>query len=514
MRLADLIYLPLIALWQQKVRTLLTTLGVVFGSYVLAASLSIGQGVQNTFEKLAERSNSLRKVSVTPGLAPSSAKTQPVPVEVKGNTTDEKRERIREALSQVWRPNPDGPRRLELSADKLKELAAIPHVETVVPIVNQYGFAIIDGHSERMSVGGVRPDDEDCQRRLLIGRSFESSGEKAALVSEFLLYQMGFVDDADVNQVVGKTLRLEFESDRRDAGLMLWLSKSDYSQPTREENLVLEKIRNKLPEILPKLDLSPADQVVLNNAIQPAPAPKVEPFAKEFEIVGVVRERTKVERNQSWDPLQSYSSVLLPYQSASDLFFEIPGHEKLGVENAIVIVDRNENAKVVVEEISAAGVHAQSLLEHIERERLMYLMIFAGMTCVATVALLVAALGITNTMLMSVLERTREIGIMKAVGAGNGQLLFMFLAEGALIGTTGGVIGLLLAWGSSFPGDSWVRSMVMRDLKIELKDSIFLFPPWLAAVVVMFAVLVTTVAAVFPARRAAKIDPVRALRHE
>jgi putative ABC transport system permease protein len=167
-----------------------------------------------------------------------------------------------------------------------------------------------------------------------------------------------------------------------------------------------------------------------------------------------------------------------------------------------------------VEEISAAGVHAQSLLEHIERERLMYLMIFAGMTCVATVALLVAALGITNTMLMSVLERTREIGIMKAVGAGNGQLLFMFLAEGALIGTTGGVIGLLLAWGSSFPGDSWVRSMVMRDLKIELKDSIFLFPPWLAAVVVMFAVLVTTVAAVFPARRAAKIDPVRALRHE
>jgi putative ABC transport system permease protein len=136
------------------------------------------------------------------------------------------------------------------------------------------------------------------------------------------------------------------------------------------------------------------------------------------------------------------------------------------------------------------------------------------MTCVAAVALLVAALGIANTMLMSVLERTREIGIMKAVGAGNGHLLCVFLLEGALIGLCGGALGLLFAWGASFPGDAWVRSMVTRDLKIDLQESLFAFPPWLLLTVLLFAVAVTTAAAVYPARRAALVHPVAALRHE
>jgi putative ABC transport system permease protein len=119
-----------------------------------------------------------------------------------------------------------------------------------------------------------------------------------------------------------------------------------------------------------------------------------------------------------------------------------------------------------------------------------------------------------NTMLMSVLERTREIGVMKAVGAGNGQLQLIFLIEGTLIGIGGGGAGLLLAWGASYPGDLWVRSMVSRDIKVDLKSSLFVFPPWLLLTVVIFAVLVTTLAAVYPARRAAKIDAVAALRHE
>ena len=106
------------------------------------------------------------------------------------------------------------------------------------------------------------------------------------------------------------------------------------------------------------------------------------------------------------------------------------------------------------------------------------------MTCVAVVALLVSALGIANTMLMSVLERTAEIGIMKAVGADNRHLQFIFLVEGALIGLLGGGIGLLLAWAASYPGDAWVRSMVMRDLKVDLKGSIFVFPPWMVGAVV------------------------------
>ena len=144
----------------------------------------------------------------------------------------------------------------------------------------------------------------------------------------------------------------------------------------------------------------------------------------------------------------------------------------------------------------------------------MYLLIFGGMTCVAAVAVLVAALGITNTMLMSVLERTREIGIMKAVGAGNGTLQFVFILEGALIGLFGGSLGLLACFGASYPGDAYIHNRVTRDMQIEIEGSLFAFTPTMMIAVIGFSVLVTTLAAVIPARRAARIDPVTALRYE
>jgi putative ABC transport system permease protein len=115
---------------------------------------------------------------------------------------------------------------------------------------------------------------------------------------------------------------------------------------------------------------------------------------------------------------------------------------------------------------------------------------------------------------MSVLERRREIGIMKAVGAADWQLQTLFVIEGGLIGVIGGALGLLLAWSISFPGDGWVRSLVHRDMDIELTGSIFAFPSWIALTVVLSTVGVTIVAALYPARRAATVDPVTALRHD
>jgi putative ABC transport system permease protein len=78
----------------------------------------------------------------------------------------------------------------------------------------------------------------------------------------------------------------------------------------------------------------------------------------------------------------------------------------------------------------------------------------------------------------------------------------------------GGVLGLLLAWTASYPADAWARSLISRDLKFELKESLFVFPAWLTVGAVLFAVVVTTLAAVYPARRAARVEPLQALRHE
>ncbi|MDB5392319.1 MAG: ytrF 1 [Planctomycetaceae bacterium] len=514
MRFTDLLKLPLVALWQQKVRTLLTTLGVVFGSFVLAASLSIGQGVQDTIERMSHRSDFLRKIRVGPAWGDSKTEEKAEQIEIKGEMQEDKRDRIRKATLQSKQRFATDRMRIKLTREKLQELAALPHVESVVPVIWQYGTALIDGQAQAVDIGSGRPVDVDCQRRLVAGRLFESSSETAALVSEFLLYRLGLTDDDAVKSVVGRTLRLEFRPQHHEPGFSLSLRKSDDTDVTREELAVLDKIRAQLPTAVTKLDLNPADLQTLQKAIHGVARPTSGPFHADFKIVGVLRLRNEEEQKEPWDPLRVETEVVLPFETATDLYFRVPGQNKQGIGQAIVIVDDEQNAKEVFKKIAETGLSTDALLEYIERERLMYLMIFGGMTCVAAVALLVAALGIANTMLMSVLERTREIGIMKAVGAGNGHLQFIFLAEGALIGISGGVCGLLLAWGASFPGDAWVRTIVTRDLKIDLEGSIFAFPPWLIFVVVSFAVLVTTLAAVFPARRAARIDPVRALRHE
>jgi len=168
----------------------------------------------------------------------------------------------------------------------------------------------------------------------------------------------------------------------------------------------------------------------------------------------------------------------------------------------------------VIEQIQALGLKEWSLLKFVDRVKLNLTLMLFVMTFLATVALLVSALGITNTMFMSVLERTREIGIMKAVGARSLHVQGIFLIEGALIGAIGGAFGLLLSWVVSLPGNSVARALMERQTGTHLDESLFLFPLWLTVGVPLFAILVTTLAAVYPARRAAGVNPITALRYE
>jgi putative ABC transport system permease protein len=513
-RFADILGLALSSLWQQKVRTALTLLGVVFGSFVLAASLSIDQGVQDTIVRESHRTDILRRITVRPRWGGTEADLPAEELEVKGNMSDARRQRLRQAL--VERKLRSGLRRphVALTREKLRELADLDHVEAAVPVVWQSGFALLDGQAQPADVASVRPEEVACRERLVAGSFFDNPDEHAVVVSEFLLYRLGLTGEEAADQVVGKNLRLEFRPVQREGGIGIYLFKPDGGELTRDEAAALDKVRGQLPAVVLNLKLSATEKEVLGKALRPRPADSAAVSSEEFPIRGVVRLATEEERKGPWDPLRVEADVLLPFQTATDLCFRVPGLGQQGVDQAVVVVDREEHVKEVFGQIKEMGLDGHAALEFIDRERFMYLMIFGGMTCVAAVALLVAALGIANTMLMSVLERTREIGIMKAVGAGNGQLLLVFLVEGALLGLLGGALGLLLAWGASFPGDAWVRSLVSRDLKIELHEALFVFPPWLCGAVLLFAVVVTTLAAVYPARRAARVDPVTALRHE
>jgi len=126
---------------------------------------------------------------------------------------------------------------------------------------------------------------------------------------------------------------------------------------------------------------------------------------------------------------------------------------------------------------------------------------------IASIALLVAGVGIANTMYMSVVERTREIGVMKAIGATNKHILQMFLIESLIIGLIGGVVGVILGSGLAYGISYYAQSAGLGILQAAVT-------PELVISGIAFAVVASVVAGILPARKAAKKNPVDALRYE
>jgi putative ABC transport system permease protein len=120
---------------------------------------------------------------------------------------------------------------------------------------------------------------------------------------------------------------------------------------------------------------------------------------------------------------------------------------------------------------------------------------------VAAVSLLVGGIGIMNIMLVSVTERTREIGLRLAVGALESEVLLQFLIEAVVLSALGGVIGIIIATAASYG-----LSMVMGVP--------YAFDPTINLLSLMFSAAIGVVFGYFPARRAAQMDPIEALRHE
>jgi putative ABC transport system permease protein len=115
-------------------------------------------------------------------------------------------------------------------------------------------------------------------------------------------------------------------------------------------------------------------------------------------------------------------------------------------------------------------------------------------------------------MTMAVLQRTHEIGVLKALGATNQQVLTLFISEGVVIGIFGAILGVSAGWLTAWPGDVFARWLLQAQTPMRLEESVFAYPWWLLAGTPVLAVALTTLAAWFPARRAALIDPVAALR--
>jgi putative ABC transport system permease protein len=162
--------------------------------------------------------------------------------------------------------------------------------------------------------------------------------------------------------------------------------------------------------------------------------------------------------------------------------------------------------------IKKLGFNAFSLLDASKTLRQVFIVFDMFLGLFASLALTVASLGIVNTLLMAILERRREIGVLKALGATDGDVRSLFFAEAGAMGLLGGVFGVALGWtiGQAL---TWGTTIYLRRQDLP-GVKISHVPWWLALSAIAFAVAVSLAAGLYPAGRAARLDPVEALRYE
>jgi putative ABC transport system permease protein len=192
-------------------------------------------------------------------------------------------------------------------------------------------------------------------------------------------------------------------------------------------------------------------------------------------------------------------------------------YNKTGYNEVIVRVENVDKTLEVRDQIIAMGFQANTMLDYVQGINNFYQVLQIVLGGVGAIALLVAAIGIANTMAMSILERTREIGLMKAVGATNRDVLSLFLGEAAGIGFIGGLGGVLIGWlaGQALNVIAVVYLAQQAASQGGAPPSVAVYTPlWLPVFVLVFSIFIGMASGLYPALRAATMIPVLALKYE
>jgi putative ABC transport system permease protein len=247
---------------------------------------------------------------------------------------------------------------------------------------------------------------------------------------------------------------------------------------------------------VPEEDLGTPSPLLLGKTIQIGGQP--------FEVIGILAEKGEA----AW--FRPDEQVFIPATTAMYRLFG--GRERLGaiyaaapspelLDQAYVEIDRllrREHRIPPGEEADFNIANSADLLETFSETNRIFSYLLAG---IAAVSLLVGGIGIMNIMLVSVTERTREIGVRKAMGATRKAILFQFLVEALVLCVLGGVLGVAFGWG----GARLITHIAEWDTAVS---------PVAATMAVMFSAVIGLFFGIWPAQRAAKLDPIDALRYE
>ena len=458
MRLGDTTHLALRNLREAVLRTALTALGVSIGIASLVGMVSFGVALQDQVLGNFLRSGVFDSITVTPALRPMARGRG----RGRGNVGD----RFREAIG----PSKQAPAGARLDDDALRKLAALDKVREVYPDVRVPVEITFGDFSQFAAATGVPMSarGEGVFQQIAFGRFFPNESDDTCLISLEFAHR---ISEGKAEDLLGKELTLTFAS--------------------------------------------------TEGAMQAAPLGlpggiNVQRGEKKFRIVGIV------ERQAAPGPLGAmFGAVMIPLARARRMgAYDLSNPQgilrqltdKPTYTTVTVKVRRPQDAEEVEKKIRDMGFTAFSIADLMQSQKKAFILLDLFLGLVGSIALTVASLGIVNTMVMSILERTREIGIMKAIGGSDEDVRKIFLIEAALIGLMGGVFGLVLGWAVgraiNYGANYYLQSQGAPAANL------FLIPWWLIGGGIAFALLVSLVAGSFPAMRASRLDPIQALRHD
>jgi len=451
MRIADYIEQACGNLWKKKLRTFLTTSGVVIGIGALVCMFAFGQGVQRN---VTEQFNKLDLFNY---------------INVYARGGDRRREHSHDPDEEGGPPvggtvaDANAPR---LDSRFLEEVQKIEGVEAAFPEL-RFPAQIRLGDKEQFALVQVLSAAICRPMPLRAGRCYEVNEPKGLIISESLLRRLSVNEPSEAigRPIETATLTLDFSL------ATLWrmvTSRGDQALPIAREShrFVITGVAERMPF-----------GGMGDAYIQP-------------EAAAGMR---KLSLTSIWD------------------FFQ-PASATTNYPSITVKVRSPKDVAPVKKELESRGFRTWALVEQLDEMRIGFLIMDMVLIAVGMIGVTVASLGIVNTMVMSILERYREIGIMKAVGATDGDVQRIFLFESGAIGLLGGVFGLVLGWAVSAIINEVVNALMSRQAAPRMEY--FSFPWWLCLGAIAFSILVSLAAGIFPTRRAARVDPVVALRHD
>lgn len=488
MTFPDLVSLSASNLRRLKLRTTLTVLGILIAIAAFITVASFGAGAKANVEKQFNELGLLSTMQVYPKHRPGEAAAS-------------------------------GAARLDGAA--LERIARVPGVLLVYPfdafgVSVRLGDSTFDSRAQALSHAAMATKMFSGMRA---GGRFAGDSARSAIISTNVMKRAGVTDAA---ALIGKTIIVSVKVSTIDSALAHLItdrgeSVIDRIKKLRPDSLIRSReyrtrvLRREANEAVRRFingfvnaRRTLSDTLTVCGVIE---ADEVGRVRMEPVIIPVGTAGRFSSGGMSGDPSQIFAMM-----TSGNLFAAPEDPTGKEFQQATVNFDPNVLYAVIKDSVEAQGFRTFSFAEQFEQIQKSFVYLNLALGAIGLMALFTASLGIVNTMLMSILERKREIGIFKSLGADEGEIRLLFLVESGVIGFLGAVTGIAAGWVITQIVTAIAHVYMRREGIPEL--TLFAHPLWLQLAAIIMGVGVAVVAGLYPASRAARVDPVEALRNE